>query len=716
MPSGAAVAEVAPSGAKKKAFRPDIQGLRMVAVVAVILDHLLHWPSGGFVGVDVFFVISGFLITSLLIREHEKTGTISFSGFYRRRVKRITPAATLVIVFTVVVAFLIFARTRAIDTFWDGVWAFFFAANWNMAAQGTDYFQIGGPVSPLQHYWSLAVEEQFYFVWPWLMLLVFAIVARVSADKPARARRAAGFTMLAIVVASFAWSLFETVNAPIWAYFSTFSRAWELGIGALLAIFAGAAAKLPAWSRPVLGWIGLLGIVASLFVVSASSGFPAPWAALPVVSTALVILAGTGGPQRFMWPLTNPVSGYIGDISYSLYLWHFPFIIFAASLFGDGTPLYFLSALSGMIICSVLGYHLFEDPIRRSSWLEPGARAARRRRRKAPRERKPANPLVVGGGLLALTGVVAILCAAALAPRAPAYTPRPAAVQATATPGATGAAAPQSQLEVLQAEISAALAASAWPQTTPAVPEARSAGAPELASDQRCMHPGNLTDPDLCMFGSGDKTAVLLGDSVSVAWMPGVRAALEPQGYRVRAIGFGSCPFVMGEVLLPDRPAETERCNEFHEGVLPLLDTIDPDIVILANNQGGYNALVDGTGAWVEARRAALEAVSGEGRQVFILEPPPVGKVAEECATPVSTPDNCESAVGKDWRAMVAGDGEAAAAAGATLVDTEEWFCSDGQCPIFVGNTPVRTDHIHITSTYGQRLAPLIAEALLPAS
>lgn len=1003
MPSGAAIAKHAPQGAKKKSvFRPDIQGLRTVAVVAVILDHLLGWPSGGFVGVDVFFVISGFLITGLLIREHEKTGTISFTGFYRRRIKRITPAATLVIVATVIAAYFLFARTRAEDTLWDGIWAFFFVANWNMAAQGTDYFQLGGPISPLQHYWSLAVEEQFYFVWPWLMLLVFAVVAKVTVSSPARARMAAGLTMLVIVAASFAWSLFETVNAPTWAYFSTLSRTWELGIGALIAIFAGLAAKIPDWSRPILGWVGLAGIGASLFVVSADAGFPAPFALLPVMATALVIIAGTGGEQRYMWPLTNRVSGYVGDISFSLYLWHFPFIIFAISVFGEGTPLYYISAVVGMIASSMLSYHFFEDKIRKSHWLEPNAKELRRQARHRRRHRvRTHDPVKIGAGLTALTGVVVILCVLALAPKTPpvsgvvyglnpvaasgettgetALQARQADVQqalaATTWPeltpsindfadggrqlvtpewvsdgclgmdsarvadpienaagcvygpadasqtavlygdsvsisyaagiraalpdgwklrvltmsacpssdvdannasggpypecaafrdwvegevagadllivsqaidaqrlasGATGddaiaeyadgmrstlerlapnadqvklisrpplgispatcwtpisspsdcvtdlavadtkmaaaytQAAGQfenvefldaadwfcvggrcpafaggalfradnahltaagsaalgpvlqealfpavekpaaSALDAIREQVRTALAATAWPETTPAVPEARSAAAQELIGDDRCMHPGDLTNVDLCTYGSGDKSAVIVGDSVAVAWMPALRGALEPEGYRVRAIGHGSCPFVMSEVFLPDRPEETDRCNAANRNIVPLINAINPDIVIVANNPGGYNALVAGQEAWPAARAEAFSALRADGRQVFVLEPPPVGKVPEECATPISSPKDCESGVSEAWTAMVEADQQAAEQAGATVINTLDWFCADGRCPIFVSGTPVRTDHIHPTATYGAIVAPVLKEALL---
>jgi hypothetical protein len=223
--------------ARKNTYRPDIQGLRMVAVVAVLLDHMIEWPSGGFVGVDVFFVISGFLITGLLLREHDRTGTISFSGFYRSRIRRIAPAAASVLIVTVTPARFAFGSARFISTAWDSMWAFLFAANWHFAALGTDYFEATGPVSPIQHFWSLAVEEQFYFVWPWLMLLIFVLAGRRGQWDKSRAGRAAGIAMIAITAASLAWALWEAANNPTWAYFSIFLRTWELGVGALIAVF-----------------------------------------------------------------------------------------------------------------------------------------------------------------------------------------------------------------------------------------------------------------------------------------------------------------------------------------------------------------------------------------------------------------------------------------------------------------------------------------------
>ncbi|MCU1437651.1 MAG: acyltransferase, partial [Naasia sp.] len=362
--------ETAPTRPRPHAHvRHDIQGLRALAVVAVILNHLIGFPVGGFVGVDVFFVISGFVITAMLLREHEKTGRVSFADFYRRRVRRIIPAAALVLVVTTAAAGLLYLPSRAAGIAVDSLWALFFSANWRFAATGTDYWSDDGFLSPVQHYWSLGVEEQYYAAWPVLLVAVFAFAA--ARRWTARRKQVALAAALAVlVVASFGWAMWETGARPTWAYFSTFSRAWELGIGALIAIAAPLLGRIPGALRPILGWAGLGGIAASLVVVSEGVAFPAPWAALPVLATALVVAAGTGGRQRYLWPLTNPVARYLGDISYSLYLWHFPVIILlAAVLPRDGV--YYALVPIVVLILAAGSYAFVEDPLRRSRWLDP---------------------------------------------------------------------------------------------------------------------------------------------------------------------------------------------------------------------------------------------------------------------------------------------------------------------------------------------------------
>jgi peptidoglycan/LPS O-acetylase OafA/YrhL len=227
---------VARQSGKKAVFRPDIQGLRMVAVVSVILNHLFGWPSRGFVGVDVFFVISGFLITGLRYLEHQKTGRILFANFYRRRARRILPISTLVLALTVGASYLIFLTARAGAIALDALWSVVFAANWLFAIVGTDYWASDGTTSPLQHYWSLAVEEQFYFVWPWILVIVLGIALRKKWTA-ARGSRVVVTVMTLIVLLSSVWAVWQTSVAPGFSYFSTFMRAWDLGIGALLALF-----------------------------------------------------------------------------------------------------------------------------------------------------------------------------------------------------------------------------------------------------------------------------------------------------------------------------------------------------------------------------------------------------------------------------------------------------------------------------------------------
>ena len=362
--------------ARSRVLRPDIQGLRAVAVVAVILDHAIGWPIGGFVGVDVFFVISGFLITGLLLRDIERTGRVSFRDFYGKRIRRILPAALLVLVVVTAAAFVVFNVTRAWQTVWDAVYSLVFVVNWHFAVQGTDYFHASDAVSPLQHFWSLSVEEQFYLVWPGLLLLLTFLLPAALRKNRARRMRAVRLTVAAaamiIVAVSFGWAMLQTASDPTVAYFSTLTRAWELGVGALLATAVPLLRRLPAVLRGLLGWAGLAGVVASFFLVDGgATPFPGPGAALPVAATAVLIAGGVGGGrQGHLSPITNPVTVFLGDLSYSLYLWHFPVIVFFAVLLptpGTSTTVIVLATIAAL---AVVSYFLVEQPLHRSPLLQ----------------------------------------------------------------------------------------------------------------------------------------------------------------------------------------------------------------------------------------------------------------------------------------------------------------------------------------------------------
>lgn len=708
---------------QKTQKRRDIQGLRAIAVIAVILDHLLHWPSGGFVGVDVFFVISGFLITGLLLREHDKTGTVSFKGFYLRRVRRIMPAAVTVLAVTACVSFLLFNGARAQQTVTDAAWSLFFSANWHFAAVGTDYFQASGPISPLQHFWSLAVEEQFYFVWPWLMLLIFFLGGRIAKWDNTRAHKAIAIAMSLIVAVSFAWALVDTMVSPTVAYFSTFSRAWELGIGALVAVFGSLFTRIPRAVRPVVAWIGIAGIVWSVFNVRTDMAFPAPWAAAPVLATALVIMAGTGGDQRFLWPLTNRGTSYVGDISYSLYLWHFPVIILLASLVMEDSPLYIPLAVVLMVGLAVAAYHLIEKRILDSIWLDYSYKANLVRRQRRHKGRKPVKlrtQLVALGVLtVAAVGVSAYALAA----------PRTATAVALPVPSAdavNGAPATVTALSARTASIQTALSTKDWPALTPDLDslESKGRGIVSCQFGPKDALPSEADVDGKCLNGekAASKLAVLVGDSYAAAISPGVIDALGPDGWKVIVLTKNSCPAISIAVKLEGGEAYP-GCTDFQKFAAAQVGRLAPDMVILSswNGQIVEHLASGASGAaalseWKAAFQASTSSYSQMAAKVVAISPPPHGKNLQECATPLSHPSDCRSPVTDSFLSFVAAEQSAVGAVGkqsAKYVSMLDWFCTAGQCPPFIGANPVYVDGGHLTNTAAKAIAPLLKQALL---
>jgi peptidoglycan/LPS O-acetylase OafA/YrhL len=704
---------------KAKGKRADIQGLRAIAVLAVIFDHLVHWPSGGFVGVDVFFVISGFLITGLLLREHDKTGTISFAGFYLRRIRRIMPAAVTVLVVTAAAAYLLFNFGRAQQTTWDAVWSLLFSANWHFAFVGTDYFQASGPVSPLQHFWSLAVEEQFYFVWPWLMLLIFWLGGRSTKWDKAKAHRAIAVAMVAIVVSSLSWAVLETASNPTMAYFSTLSRAWELGVGALIAVFASAFHGIPPAVRPVLAWVGIAGIAWSLFAITSESAFPAPWAAAPVLATALVIIAGTGGRQRFLWPLTNKVTGYVGAISYSLYLWHFPVVILLTSLLPEESPLYIPVALVLMLGLAVAAYHGIENPILKSTWLDNSEAAQKERRRrnrnKVPQSRTQKMQLIGLGVLAVVTAAVTVY---AVTPTGTQTVPL---AKTGSLPTSTAPAAAKDPQAVLASQVASALAADSWPELNPAIGSTGSQRVPQWTENNCISVSGE--NFEACVYGplAAKKTAVVFGDSVAVSWLPAVVKALEPQGYKVQAMTMSSCP--VGGVAVSNAVGSGqvyEECASHQPWALEKIKELDPDLIIMSDAPHTLRRLISknvGDEAVAEYQKAYSETLAQlpAKSKIVTLATPPGAKDTQSCYTPLSKPADCAADLGQDWKNLRVAEEAASVEAGSVYIDTEAWFCSQGRCPAFVGKTPLYVDSLHLTAASSAMLAPVVGEALKAA-
>jgi peptidoglycan/LPS O-acetylase OafA/YrhL len=348
-------------------FRPDIEGMRAVAVCLVLLYHGFHAPfTGGFVGVDVFFVISGFLITNLLLHEKEQKAGVSIPRFYARRVRRILPAATLVVLATVFVTYDRLGFIAGNQIAGDAKWTAVFAANIHFGLVGTDYLGSQLPPSPLQHMWSLGVEEQFYLLWPGVFLGLVLLV------RGRRHRTALAVVLIGLIAASFAWSVIETRSNATWAYFSPLTRAWELGLGALVAVLATVAARVrPYWVTELLSLCGITGIAISALVLNSSTAYPGSAVALPVISTALLIATGCANHGTLVGrALALRPMQWIGARSYSLYLWHWPFLIIAAEYLGKK-----LSATqnAGLLLLALAAtavtYRFIENPVRHARAL-----------------------------------------------------------------------------------------------------------------------------------------------------------------------------------------------------------------------------------------------------------------------------------------------------------------------------------------------------------
>ncbi len=351
-------------------LRPDVQGLRAIAILLAIVYHANIQPfSGGYVGIEVFFVISGFVITGLLLREHEKTGRTSLRSFYGRRVRRILPMATLVIIVTIIASYVFIGASVGGQTAIDGRWATLFLANFHYAATDTNYLVAQSPPSPLLNYWSLGVEEQFYIVYPALFLFMGWWAQRARRGS---FRLRLTVVLLVVIVASYSYSIVFTASNAQSAYFSLLVRSWELALGGLIAVYSPELRRIPeAWAA-VASWVGLAVILVTSVTLTPASEYPGALVAIPTLAAGLVIAAGASAPK---WGvevlLRRQPFPFLALISFSLYLWHWPILEIAAQRRGVATlPAWDdVLLLVGAGVLATLTYRFIEDPVRHAKFL-----------------------------------------------------------------------------------------------------------------------------------------------------------------------------------------------------------------------------------------------------------------------------------------------------------------------------------------------------------
>jgi peptidoglycan/LPS O-acetylase OafA/YrhL len=696
-------------------FRRDIEGLRGVAVVLVVAQHAWGFPTGGFVGVDVFFVISGYVITAGLLREHDETGTISFRAFYTRRVRRLLPAALLVVVVTVLVARLVFYTPRFLQVLWDAGASIVSVENWRLIRLGADYFQEGS-ASPLQHYWSLSVEEQFYVFWPILLFVLLAAVRRRRA--PTRPHLAA---VIGVGIAlSFVISVLESMFRPGWAYFSLESRAWELGVGALLAVAAPRLARLPSrvW-RPVFV-LGCVCLVSSAVLLDGDAAFPGPWGVLPVLGAAAVIAAGEGRWPARVPVLENPLLTATGRVSYSLYLWHFPAVVFAGTLLWWSAPLAGVVAVAVSVLLAALTVRFVERPFRRPRSETGGAASPR---------------IEIAVAALAVVALVAVVGVQMRGPGALVDVPEPGAQRAVAAPaGGVSAPLPFVDDDILRRAVDRALGEDTWPAGSGPETVWPSTSAAQVVAADGCLIPvavaaaGMEDTVQRCSFGAADspRTAVVMGDSIAASWLPGVVDALVPDGWRVVGLGVESCPAV--DVETSERVGRAEfvaLCASARNEAMRRLRLLDPDLVVLSSSLGSFDRLLSGAHGepaveeWRLGLEATLDHVGTTGARVVVLQSPPETSPVAQCASPLLSAEACEGSPSGSWSEKAIAEQAAVERAGGdvSFVPVGPWFCDgDGRCPAAVDGTIVTVDGGHLTDAYSRRLSLLLRACLLPSA
>jgi len=696
--------------------RRDIQGLRAVAVLAVLLFHAgVPGVTGGFIGVDVFFVLSGFLISGALWRELAATGRVRLAAFWARRARRLLPSAALVGITTVVASALLLSPLRGRSVVRDALAAALYALNYRLAAQGTDYLSLDSAPSPLQHYWSLGVEEQFYLGWP-LLLLVAALAGRRRRSARAPVLAAVVAVVGVVAVASFAVSLHLTDAAQPFAFFSLPSRAWEFAVGAAVALAAGRLRGLRPGVAAVLGWCGLAGLGVGFVGLGAATPFPGVAALLPVLGTAAVLAAGCArAPRGPMWLLGRAPLQLGGRISYAWYLWHWPPLVLVPALLGH--PLTTVQSVALVVLSGLLAFGstvALEEPIRGSRRLSVS----------------PGRGLALGGGLTAAACACAVIVGAMLpslrgtAPAAatPALTSalasaltRPAAAHGARRPALTA-------LQVVQAQVSRALLAATAVRAVPSdlrpgLDVAHGDKAAPFLDGCHLGYDGTASPP--CAYGdvTAAREVVLFGDSHATQWFPPLQRMAAARRTKLVDLTKSICPPVEIPVWQPGQGRPYRECEQWRAAVLERVRTEHPGLVVLgvARHYGPeYRFTVYGP-AWVSGLASMVTELRAAGTTVVVLGPTPLpGSDVPECLA--EHPDDARACATPLRRAVDAGGEEAerraVVAAGGRYLDVARLACTPAVCPPVVGNLLVYRDTNHLTTTYTGWLTPLLDDAL----
>lgn len=692
-------------------FRPDIEVLRAIAVLAVVISHSKLALASGFIGVDIFFVISGFLITKHLYDEVKKSGTVSITGFYARRILRILPASMFVVLMTILVFLIWLSPLQTINYGWDSLVSSLSGMNYRLAVTGTDYFNSSSLPSPFQHFWSLAVEEQFYFIWPILILIVAKLFIRspkkllhvldpkyinlenenqrvqafekeFTAAQFIKFKIAITCILISIIVVSLYLSYSITIQSQPWAYFGLHTRAWQLAVGSLMAFYTTTFAKIPLKVASIISWLGFAGLVAGFVVINEKTIYPGLWSLIPTLSTGLIVLAGINESKNSFENLFNcrPVR-WIGKISYSWYLVHWPLFVIFFYTIGDSLNMFQKFGLIALsFIIANLCFLLVENPIRFATWI------------KASYQRT------------FTLGLLLILISAGAS-----YS-----VVYIKTESLKG----YEEVEIVQNVLDEKALIERIKQ---GLTNKKLKTPLSMVSTDRpyvnCYVPQSdtqLPEIDKCTVKNttGSKTIALIGDSHIYQWANSFQKIAEKYNYNLLILVKPGCPMYDISVFDPTLNRDYWECYVWRKNMLGKLTEIKPNIIVhsgIIYKEASVEKFTDYIRTLKKVSKNVVNIV--DTRKPNIQIPECFAKNSQDIQK-CSFSTDFEFNNGGDIKMQQTVEAEKL---GAKNIETSNWFCFKKLCPPIIQNIVVYQDDNHVSNTYAQYLSSALEQKLITA-
>jgi peptidoglycan/LPS O-acetylase OafA/YrhL len=628
--------------------QPHIQGLRGVAVLLVVVYHTgFGFPAGGFVGVDVFFVISGYLISAMLFREASACGRIDYVRFLARRARRLLPAASVVLLAVAGISLYVYppleresvlSASRAAAVYLSNVW---------FSGRAIDYLGGDGDENPVLHTWSLAVEEQFYIVWPF----VVALATRYA--KEGKPWASPVVVMSGILVLSLGACVWVTCSVQPLAFFGTPFRAWEFAMGALVFLHREALCRLGHRMQAIGALAGILLIASSAILLNEQSLFPGPWALVPTLGTATVLACAMGEAPSVAKSILSfrPVTR-LGDISYSLYLWHWPILTMSRAAMANHDAGLTLMSLAVALVLADTSYRFVEEPIRRRVAAKLSARVV---------------VLIAVSSTITLTVGLTLL--------------------KESTAG--GTANPMSKI---------------WESARTDLPSVYSRG---------CHTDIDSTEVHECVSGSRDSrdVIVLFGDSHAAQWHPALEQIAASSGLKLVSITKSACPPIDGTVFLDSRRRRYHECTLWKEEAMRRIAALSPLVVILGSSSRYF--AIDALD-WEQASRRTVSRLRTTGASIVLMRdtPWPGFNVptclarAQHFGRPLSVCNyHLGSALHSGLRLFQAEE-SAALAGGARIIDMSPYICPKLEtCSVLAGDMVYFSDGNHLAARFVSSLA-----------